>query len=94
MTSHRRPPPEPLEVDDVRVVATGTAIWGVLFLALLPFGARLYDAGRGTWLWTCLAGFGLGLLGIAYCRRRRDALRRDRRRRTEERTAPLQEPLT
>jgi len=25
------------------------------------------------WLWTCLAGFGLGLFGLEYCRRRRRA---------------------
>ena len=25
------------------------------------------------WLWTCLAGFGLGLFGLEYCRRRRKA---------------------
>jgi hypothetical protein len=24
------------------------------------------------WLWTCLAGFGLGIIGWDYCRRRRN----------------------
>lgn len=60
----------PLDVDGVRTVAVGTALWGVAFLALLPFYGRLADAGHGWVLWACLAGFGLGLVGGAFCRRR------------------------
>lgn len=60
----------PVQVDDVKVVWVGTAVWTLAFLALLPFHGRLSDDGRGWWLWTCLAGAGLGLLGVAYCRRR------------------------
>jgi hypothetical protein len=65
---------EPLEIDAVRVIAIGTALWGVAFVVLLVFSGRLSDDGRGWWVWTALAGFGLGLLGIEYCRRRRDRL--------------------
>lgn len=61
----------PLDVDGVRTVAVGTILWLGALLVLLPFRSRLEDAGRGWWLWTCVAGFGLGLLGWAYCRRRR-----------------------
>ena len=43
----------------------------IAFLALLPFYGRLEETGRTWWLWTCLAGFGFGLFGIEYCRRRR-----------------------
>ncbi|WP_307816616.1 DUF2530 domain-containing protein [Nocardioides limicola] len=64
---------EPLDVDGVRTVAVGSAIWLVAFLALLPFTSRLADADRLWWLWACLAGFGLGLFGYEYCRRRRRA---------------------
>jgi hypothetical protein len=64
---------EPLDVDGVRTIEVGTALWLVAFVALLPFYGRLQDAGRGWWLWTCLAGFGLGLSGLEYCRRRRRA---------------------
>lgn len=67
---------EPLDVDGVRTVAIGSALWLVAFLALLPFVQTLRDSGRLWWLWTCLAGFGLGLVGLAYCRRRRNAIRR------------------
>ena len=60
----------PLDVDGVRTVVIGTALWGLAFLGLLPFYGRLADAGRVWWLWTCLAGFGLGLIGVEVCRRR------------------------
>ncbi len=79
--SHRHRPAragqlQPLDQDGVAAVAVGTALWAVAFLVLLTQRARLDEAGRGWWLWTCLAGFGLGLLGLQYCRRRRDRLRR------------------
>ena len=63
----------PLDVDGVRTVEVGVALWLLDFLALLPYYGRLEDAGRVWWLWTCLAGFGLGLFGLEYCRRRRRA---------------------
>lgn len=62
---------EPLDVDGVRTVEVGVALWLIGFIALLPFYSRLEDSGRLWWLWTCLAGFGLGLFGLEYCRRRR-----------------------
>jgi hypothetical protein len=69
---------EPLDVDGVRTVQVGTAVFFVAFLALLPFYGRLEDNGTLWWLWTCLAGFGLGLFGLEYCRRRRKARNRAR----------------
>ena len=72
-----RPGPEPLDVDAVNVVTAGTVLWGLAGLALLAFGRGwLADNGHTNWLWTCAAGFGLGLAGIAYCRRRRSRLGR------------------
>jgi hypothetical protein len=62
---------EPLDVDGVRTVEVGCALWLLGFLALLPFYGRLQADGHLWWLWTCLAGFGLGLFGLEYCRRRR-----------------------
>jgi hypothetical protein len=64
---------EPLDVDGVRTVEVGTGLWLVGFLALLPFYGRLEESGNEWWLWTCLSGFGLGLFGLEYCRRRRRA---------------------
>ena len=62
---------EPIDVDGVRAVEIGTLIWLVAFVGTLPFYGRLRDDGHGWWLWTCLAGFGLGALGVEFCRRRR-----------------------
>ena len=61
---------EPLDVDGVRTVEVGVALWVVGFVALLPFYGRLERDGHTWWLWTCLAGFGLGLCGLEYVRRR------------------------
>lgn len=69
---------DPLDVDGVRTVAVGTALWFLAFLGLLPFYGRLADAGHTWWLWSCLAGTGLGLFGLEYCKRRRNR-RRTRR---------------
>jgi hypothetical protein len=63
---------EPLDVDGVRTVQVGVALWVIGFVAMLPFYGRLQDAGNAWMLWTCAAGCGLGLLGLEYCRRRRN----------------------
>jgi len=62
---------EPLDVDGTRTVAVGSLLWLVAFVLLLPFYGRLQETDRVWWLWTCLAGFGLGVLGWDYCRRRK-----------------------
>ncbi|WP_319804604.1 DUF2530 domain-containing protein [Nocardioides malaquae] len=71
----------PLDVDGVRTVEVGTALWAVAFVALLPFYGVLQESGRLWWLWTCTTGLGLGLIGIETCRRRRH-------RRLEQEAAP------
>jgi len=75
-TTHRVAVVEPLDVDGVRTMTFGTIAWGVVALALLPFWGNLQDQGRTWWLWTAIAGLGLGLMGIEYCKRRRDAMER------------------
>jgi len=84
-TTHKVAEVEPMDVDGVRTMTVGTVIWAVATVALLPFLGSLEDQGRTWWLWTSLAGFGLGLIGIEYCRRRRNTLRIQpgRRRRTK-----------
>ena len=62
---------DPLDVDGTRTVAVGALMFLAAFLLLLPFRVNLEDAGHGWWIWTCLAGFGLGVVGWEYCRRRR-----------------------
>ncbi|MET0467459.1 MAG: hypothetical protein ABWZ87_01830 [Aeromicrobium sp.] len=83
-TTHRVAEVEPMDVDGVRTMTIGTIAWGVVALALLPFWGNLQDQGRTWWLWTAFAGLGLGLMGIEFCKRRRDALAE------REATAPLQ----
>lgn len=61
----------PLDVDGVRTLAVGSGIWLVALLMLLPFYDSLRENDRVWWLWTCIAGFGLGLCGMQYCKRLR-----------------------
>ncbi len=72
----RHEAPEPLEGNVVATVTGGTALWFVLFLVQLPFYGWFADHGHLWWLWTCLAGGGLGLIGVWYVRARDAALRR------------------
>jgi Protein of unknown function (DUF2530) len=65
---------QPLDVTGVRTLAVGAVLWAIAFFALLPFYPTLQKHDHGWWLWTCSAGFGLGLLGLDYCRRRRNRL--------------------
>jgi len=74
MTEKRKsePPFAPaLDLDAVRTVRIGTALWALAFIILLPFNQRLADAGHSWWLWTCVAGVVLGLMGVAHTTRRR-----------------------
>jgi hypothetical protein len=70
MQSPRRPDPEPLETDDVRIVAIGTALWVLALVLTLIFRGRLSDNGNEDWVWIALAGAFLGLIGIRHVRRR------------------------
>ena len=57
-------------MDEVRVVTVGTVLWAIAAIVSFALRGRLEAACHGWWPWTCLAGVGLGLLGIEYCRRR------------------------
>ncbi len=61
----------------VPTIVGGTILWFVLFLVQLPFYGWFDDHGHTWWVWTCLAGAGLGLIGIWYVRGRDAALKRD-----------------
>lgn len=69
----RRPDPEPLEIDDVALVAGGTVLWVVGLVVLLVLKAAGTEV-RDWWWQMCVAGAALGLLGVRYCRRRKASL--------------------
>lgn len=68
--------PEPLEGPVVATIIGGTILWFVLFLVQIPFYSWFEDRDLMWWVWTCLAGAGLGLIGIWYVRRREAAIKR------------------
>ena len=65
--------PPPVQINARRIVTIGTLLWFVAFVALLPFYGWLGDHGHRIWLWTCLAGWILGLIGSAIMMRHRRA---------------------
>lgn len=65
---------KPLDVSGIRTVAVGTALWLVAFVVMIPFHGQLSAGHHLWWLWTVLAGFGLGLFGWEYCRLRKNRL--------------------
>jgi drug/metabolite transporter (DMT)-like permease len=65
MSRTRRPAPPPLEANDRLVTALLTAGWAVALLILLAIRGRL-PAAEHWWIWTCVAGVGLGLFGLCY----------------------------
>ncbi|SCF94578.1 Protein of unknown function [Streptomyces sp. Ncost-T10-10d] len=68
--------PAPLEGPVVATITGGTILWFVLFLVQLPFYGWFDAHGHLWWVWTCLAGAGLGLIGIWYVRGRDAAIKR------------------
>jgi hypothetical protein len=60
----------------VRTVQVGTALWAIALVATLVMRDQLSDDGREWWIWTCVAGFVLGLVGIVITTRRRGRLER------------------
>ena len=65
----RHPDPEPLELDDTRVVLAGTLLWALALVVLAVAdlaGARV----PGWWLQMCVAGIALGLTGLRVLARR------------------------
>ncbi|MQS39824.1 DUF2530 domain-containing protein [Streptomyces katsurahamanus] len=67
--------PEPLEGPVVATITGGTILWFVLFLVQIPFYSWFADRDLMWWVWTCLAGAGLGLIGIWYVRKRDAAIK-------------------
>jgi hypothetical protein len=71
MLTGTRPAPQPPPVHTRTVLLTGTALWFIAFVVLLPFWNWLGEHDHRIWLWTCLAGWLLGLVGLAIFRKHR-----------------------
>jgi hypothetical protein len=69
--SERRPDPAPLPTDDRKVVLVGLVAWLVALAAMIVAIGPLLESGLGWWLWTAVAGLGLGLVLLVYVVRRR-----------------------
>ncbi|MBB4700456.1 DUF2530 domain-containing protein [Sphaerisporangium siamense] len=67
MNEPRPPDLAPLKTNDTAAILVGTGLWAVALVVLLVVGV---PAGRGWWIWTCVAGIGLGLFGCFYVWRR------------------------
>jgi predicted lysophospholipase L1 biosynthesis ABC-type transport system permease subunit len=65
---------EPAQADGVVAATVGTALWAVALVVTFLLRDRLRNSGAQWWVWTCATGFGLGLLGTWWVRRRRDRL--------------------
>jgi drug/metabolite transporter (DMT)-like permease len=63
--------PPAVQINSRRVIVVGTVLFAVGFVVLLPFYGWLGRHDHRVWLWTCLAGVLLGVLGYAIMRRHR-----------------------
>ena len=64
MAAPTRKAPPPLQIDTLRVVLVGTALWAAALVVLLVLGDRV----DRMWTWTCVAGLGLAVIGIGIMR--------------------------
>jgi O-antigen/teichoic acid export membrane protein len=69
--SERRPDPAPVVTDDRKPMLIGIGIWIVALALILVFDGPLTAAGDGWWLWACVGGIVLGLVGVFYTHWRR-----------------------
>jgi H+/Cl- antiporter ClcA len=65
MTSDRRPAPPPLEANAPLVTWVGIAAWVVALIVLVAVRQHIPPSDRW-WIWTCVAGIGLGLFALIY----------------------------
>lgn len=73
------PPLPPTKAGLAHAVIPGTAVFFIAWLVLLFNTSALREANRIGWLYTCLAGWVLGILGLAVYSWQRRAARRGSR---------------
>ncbi|WP_299039733.1 DUF2530 domain-containing protein [uncultured Pseudokineococcus sp.] len=78
-----RPTPPAPRTDDRLAALAGTLVWAVSLVVVLVERDSLVADDRGWWVWCCVAGVLLGLVGLVHLQRReiryRTARRRERR---------------
>jgi hypothetical protein len=85
VTRKLRPAPPPLEGNDQVVTAVITAAWAISLVIVLVLRNQL-PPGQRWWVWTCVAGLGLGLFGLWYVPRLKRARARGAERRARAQT--------
>ncbi len=75
MTVPDRAAIEAVPDDGVTAATVGTVLWAVAGFACVLMRDRLAEAGNEWWIATCLVGVVLGLMGIAFTRRRAQVYR-------------------
>jgi hypothetical protein len=83
VSNARRPVPEPLEANDQMVTAAITAGWAVALIVLLAIRTDIPAPDRW-WIWTCVAGLGIGVFGLLYVPRLKRSRERAARRHAED----------
>ncbi len=78
----RLPAPPPLEANDQLVTAVITVGWAVALVTLLVLRDQIPPAERW-WIWTCVAGFVMGLFALWYVPRLKRARARSTARRAQ-----------
>jgi hypothetical protein len=69
--SPTRARPAAVQANPRPVIFVGTAAFFIGFVVLLPFYGWLGEHDHRVWLWTCLAGWVLGLAGLTLMRKHR-----------------------
>ncbi|TAL41431.1 MAG: DUF2530 domain-containing protein [Salinibacterium sp.] len=64
--SERRPDPEPVQTDDRKAILVGIVLWVIGLAAAVFYIGPLTAAGDAWWLWTCVTGLALGVIGLLY----------------------------
>lgn len=62
----RLPPLRPVRTDDRLALLSGTGLWLAALAVTWLLRDALERAGRGWWLWVCVAGIAVGAGGVVY----------------------------
>ncbi len=80
MTRQYRPAPPPLDGNEKLATGLITAGWAIALIVVVLVRHRL-PSGEQWWIWTCAAGFGMGVFGLWYVPRLKRARARAAQRR-------------